>query len=93
MTMKRVICLKSSSGKPWGDYMKDIKRDIKWNEVTVTFSGSDLLLMRFLREYFYETAENARKCNDNDVLIMDTEIFKYKRLVYKLCELLEAIGE
>lgn len=91
--MKRVTYLKSSSGKPWGDYMKDIIRDLNFNEVTVTFSGSDLLLMRFLREYFYETAENAYKCNDNDVLITDVEIFKYKRSVYKLCELLEAIGE
>lgn len=91
--MKRVIYLKSSSGKLWGDYMKNIKRDPKWNEVTVTFSGSDLLLMRFLREYFYETAENACKCNNNDVLITDAEIFKYKRSIYKLCELLAAIGE
>lgn len=93
MIMKRVICLKSSSGKLWGDYMKEIKRDIQRNEVTVTFSYSDLQLMRFLREYFYETAENAYKCNDNDVLIMDAEISKYHRSVYELCKLLAAIGE
>lgn len=93
MTMKPVIYLKNSSGKQWGDYMKNIILDPIWNEVTVTFSGSDRELMRFLREYFHKTVENAHKCNDNDVLITDTEIYMYKKSVYELCELLAAIGE
>lgn len=91
--MKRVICLKSSSGKPWGDDMIIKNEDLIWNKVTVEFSGSDRELLKFLHDFFYETAENAYKCNNNDVLIMNTDIFKYKRSVYKLCELLDVIGE
>lgn len=89
--MKRVIFLKSSSGKLWGDSMKVINEDLKRNSITVEFNGSDRLLMKILHDFFYETAENAYKCNYNDVLIMNAEIFKYKRSVYKLCELLDAI--
>lgn len=73
--------------------MKIVSKDIKWNSVTVEFDGSDRLLMKFLHDFFYDTAENAHKCNDNDVLIMNAEIFKYKRSVYKLCELLDVIGK
>lgn len=91
--MKRVIFLKSSSGKLWGDDMIIKNIDPIWNKATVEFSGSDRDLLRFLHDYFYETAENAHMCNDNDVLIMNTEIFTYKRSVYKLCEMLDAIGE